>query len=202
MIQILKYYFTQKEAFPRLFYLLLVVSTLTFVMSDTFEPDAILSLLFMLNMYFFIFTQPYIKNEVNILGRELPLSHAKLWIAKLLVFYTFMFFLNAIGVCYKMYEGQTASEAITETLEWHTFVYMVMFLLGRWAIFKYRNPSYLIASIAGMFLLIASNVLVTSEVHFDANNHLLQVVLSVGFMFLISLIDYLLDRLKNKQDMD
>ncbi len=62
MIQILKYYFTQKEAFPRLFYLLLVMSVLTFVMSDTFEPDAILSLLFMLNMYFFIFTQPYSKN--------------------------------------------------------------------------------------------------------------------------------------------
>ncbi len=79
---------------------------------------------------------------------------------------------------------------------------MAMLILRVWAIFKYINPKYLVASIVGIFVVIAANLLITSDANFDADNHFLQIVVSIAFMFLISLIDYLLDRLKNKQDMD
>lgn len=128
MIQVLTYYITQKEAFPRLLFLMIIMSLLTLVMDSDFEPEKIVSIIFMMNIYFFIFAKPYSGSEVDFLESELPLSRSKLWFAKSLVFYLFVMVLGIYSVLYQVYRGELISEAVSSSAEFLAFIYMFLFL--------------------------------------------------------------------------
>lgn len=197
LTQVLKYYLTHKDTFPKLLYLMLFMFALSFVMREDFEPELIASILFMMNLYFIVFAKPYHGNENDMPDIKLPLSHGSLWFGKMVVFYLFLVILGVyISFC-DVYRGEPVMPAIISTMEFLSFCYMFLFIAGRWEIFKSRNWMYPLASIIAMLVLVSLRVLVSTDLErlIDSNSGI-WIAVYLAFMLVVSVLDFALSKIK------